>query len=83
MELKDTCKMMESKDFKERFRAEYFQVKIRTKKLEAMLEKYKVGVLQFCPNCSYEILFEQLVYMKQYLRTLEERAKIENIGLEE
>ena len=83
MEIKDTCKMTESKDFKERFRAEYFQVKIRTKKLKAMLEKYKAGVLPFRPNCSYELLFEQLVYMKQYLRTLEERAKIENIGLEE
>ena len=83
MELKDTCKMMESKDFKKRFRAEYFQVKIRTKKLKAMLEKYKAGVSPFRPNCSYELLFEQLVYMKQYLRTLEERAKIENIGLEE
>ena len=75
--------MMESKDFKKRFRAEHFQVKIRTKKLKAMLEKYKAGVLPFRPNCSYELLFEQLVYMKQYLRTLEERAKIENIGLEE
>lgn len=83
MELRDTIKMMESADFKDRFRAEYFQLKIRAEKLAAMLDKYKAGVLPFRPNCSYELLFEQLVYMKQYLRILEERAKVENIGLEE
>ena len=83
MELKDTYKMMESEDFKERFRAEYFQAKIRAEKLAAMLEKYKADILPFRPNCSYELLFEQLLYMKQYLRILEERAEVENIGLEE
>lgn len=29
MQLKDTVKMMNSEDFKERFRVEYFQLKIR------------------------------------------------------
>ena len=40
MELKDTVQMMNSADYKERFKAEYFQVVIRFKKLKAMLEKW-------------------------------------------
>ena len=83
MELKTTIEMMNSADFKERFKAEYFQLVIRKEKLEAMLEKYKAGTLSFTPNCSYELLYEQVVYMKQYQRILEERARIENVELKE
>jgi len=83
MELKETIDMMNSAAFKERFKAEYYQLVIRKEKLEAMLEKYKAGTLPFTPNCSYEILYEQVVYMKQYQRILEERARIENVDLKE
>ena len=83
MELKTTIEMMNSADFKERFKAEYFQLVIRKEKLEAMLEKYKAGTLSFTPNCSYELLYEQVVYMKQYQRILEVRARIENVELKE
>lgn len=83
MELKETIDMMNSADFKERFKAEYYQLVIRKEKLEAMLEKYKAGTLPFTPNCSYELLYEQVVYMKQYQRILEERARIENVDLKE
>ena len=83
MELKETIDMMNSADYKERFKAEYFQLVIRKEKLEAMLEKYKAGTLPFMPNCSYEILYEQVVYMKQYQRILEERARIESVDLKE
>lgn len=83
MELKETIDMMNSADYKERFRAEYYQLVIRKEKLEAMLAKYKAGTLPFTPNCSYEILYEQVVYMKQYQRILEERAWIENVDLKE
>ena len=83
MDLKYTASMMSSPDFKERFRAEYFQLKDRTEKLEAMLNKYRLGTLNFTPNCSYELLYEQFIYMKQYLRLLESRAKIENISIAE
>lgn len=82
MELKNTVEMMNSADYKERFKAEFFQLKTRKEKLEAMLEKYKAGTLTFTPNCSYEILHEQVIYMGQYQRVLEERAKIENVDLE-
>ena len=81
MELKDTVELMNSADFKERFKAEYYQLKIRTEGLRTMLDKYKNGTLNFTLNGSYELLFTQLVYMELYLDKLEERAKIENIKL--
>ena len=34
MELKDTIEMMTSNDYKERFKAEYYQAKIRYEKLK-------------------------------------------------
>lgn len=82
MKLADTAKMMNSDDFMVRFRAEYFQLSIRRDGLASMLQKYKLGTLTFKPNCSYELLHRQLVYMNSYLDCLEERAKIENINLD-
>lgn len=81
MELKDTIKMMTSTDYKERFLAEYQQVKIRLEKLEAMLKKYKEGTLPFKPACSYELLLYQAMYMRGYLTILDKRAKTEEIEL--
>ncbi len=71
--LYDTAVLMKSDDFKERFQAEYIQLKIRYTRLKAMLEKYKAGTLPFKPKCSYELLFTQLVYMKNYMNVLEQR----------
>lgn len=82
MKLNETVKMMASEDYKERFKAEYLQLKIRIEGLSNMLKKYKEGTLTFEPICSYELLHTQLVYMECYLNTLEERAKIEGIELE-
>ena len=81
MELKDTVVMMESSDYQERYKAEYYQLKVRVEKLVAMLEKYATGTLSFTPSCSYEVLFEQLVYMRGYMRILKERAKVEGVAL--
>ena len=83
MEFTDTVKMMNSSDYKERYKAEYFQLKIRYEKLSAMLDKYKNGKLDFMPTCSYELLFEQLIYMENYMHILEERSFIEKINIEE
>ena len=77
----EIAKMAKDADFKIRFKAEYKMLKNRADKLEAMLEKYQAGTLDFTPNCSYNLLHEQLVYMRQYQRTLEERAKIESVDL--
>lgn len=81
MELKDTFEMMQSGDFKERFRAEYYQTEIRYNKLQAMIVKYEAGTLAFEPTCKIDILKEQLYYMGKYLYILEVRAEIEDIVL--
>ena len=81
IELKDTVAMMGSADYKERFVAEYAQLKIRYKKLYAVLEKYAGDKLDFKPTCPIEILYEQLDHMEAYLSVLETRAKYEGIEL--
>ena len=81
IELKDTVEMMGSDDYKERFVAEYVQLKIRYKKLYAVLEKYAADKLDFKPTCPIEILYEQLDHMEAYLSVLETRAKYEGIQL--
>ena len=77
-----TAKGMNSKDFKDRFKAEYKQLIIRAESLSNMLDKMKNRTLEFTPKCSYEILNRQLEYMKDYKGVLEERASIEGINLE-
>lgn len=79
--LYNTAVLMKSNDFKERFQAEYIQLKIRYDGLKAMLEKYKAGTLPFQPKCSYELLFTQLVYMENYIDVLKKRAELEDISI--
>ena len=62
MELKDTIDLMNSTDYKERFKAEYLQTKIRYDKLDAMTVKYEAGTLNFTPSCSLELLKECKLY---------------------
>lgn len=81
MDLKDTVDLMLSGNYMERFLAEYHQLNNRIAGLQRMLKGYKEGTLEFTPNCSYEILCAQLIYMKFYRDILEERAKLENIDL--
>ena len=81
IELKDTVEMMGSDDYKERFVAEYAQLKIRYKKLYAVLEKYAADKLDFKPTFPIDILYEQLDHMEAYLNVLETRAKYEGIEL--
>jgi len=81
MELKDTIEMMQSPDYKERFKAEYWQVKIRLEKLTKMLEGCRHGTLPFKPRCSYNLLNEQRINMEDYCNTLVVRAKVEGIDL--
>lgn len=81
MELKDTIPMMDNPDYKERFKAEYYQTKIRYEKLHKMYIKYEAGTLNFTPTCSLELLKEQKAHMGNYLRCLEIRAEIEGIEL--
>ena len=81
MDMKDTIAMMGSEDYKERFKAEYYQTKIRYEKLHRMCIKYEAGTLDFTPTCSLELLLEQKKHMGQYLHCLEVRAEIEGVTL--
>lgn len=82
MELKDTIKLMQSEDYKERFKAEYYQVKIRLEKLEAMLEKWDKGELDFTPTCPRMIYDSQVWAMADYCSALIARAAMEHIVIE-
>lgn len=85
-----TIELMRSTDYKDRFRAEYMQTKIRYEKLKAfntrievaertMYEKAKVVEPEH--DCPADMLREQQALMGEYLHILELRAVIEGIDL--
>lgn len=82
MELKNTTEMMNSEDYKERFKAEYYQLKIRYEKLENMVYQHDVGTLPFVLTCPIMLLKHQMEHMGNYLTTIEKRAVIECIDLD-
>ena len=81
LDLDDTCRMMSSDNYKDRFIAEYKQTKIRYEKLHKMIVKYEAGTLDFTPTCPIELLKEQASYMGKYLYILEVRAQLEGVNL--
>lgn len=85
MELKETVELMNSEDYKERFVAEYHQVKIRYEKLKNFCNKIEaeemLGKEVTKHDCPLELLREQQKYMGLYLSVLEKRALIENVEL--
>lgn len=80
-ELRDTIKMMNSEDYKERFKAEYYQVVIRYQKLKTMLVKWDKGELNFAPTCPRSTYNMQIKAMTDYIAVLEARAVMEGIEL--
>ena len=83
MELVNTIDLMTSADYKDRFKAEYYQTKILYNKLHKMVIKAEAGTLDFEPTCPIELLISQKRAMGLYLHDLEVRAEIENIDLQE
>lgn len=81
MKLSDTVNMMCSDDYKERFVAEYLQLKIRWKGLRNMLKKWDKGELDFIPTCPRSMYDWQLQAMTDYLAVLDARATMEGIEL--
>jgi hypothetical protein len=79
MEMKDTVELMLSDNYKDRFVAEYQQLKIRYEKLKQMVEKWDRMELDFIPTCPRSIYDVQLSAMKTYLDTLAFRAELEEI----
>lgn len=81
MLLSDTIKMMTSRDYQERFKAEYHQNMIRYCILRDMVNRWDEGKLGFeltCPRSTYTL---QLQAMSDYIAVLEARAVMEGIEL--
>ena len=85
MELKETVPQMISEDYKERFKAEYRQTKIRYERLKAFNNRIEAAKLtdKETPehDCPDKLLKQQQKLMGEYLHILEVRAVIENIEL--
>lgn len=92
-ELADTAAGMTSPDYKERFRAEYIQTKIRYERLKAFNTKIEAAFRTECErpgikkapmpphDCPHDLLREQQEVMGHYLHILEVRAVIEGVDL--
>ena len=83
MKLADTVEMMNSSDYKERFKAEYAQLVITYYRLRNMLEKWDNGTLEFEPTCPRSTYNLQIKAMTDYIAVLEARAVMENVDLED
>lgn len=79
--LSQTVDIMLSTGYKERFKAEYYQVVIRYKKLKNMLDKWDNNELTFTPTCPRSTYNIQIKAMADYIAILEARAVMENIIL--
>ena len=79
MELKDTVQLMQSDNYKDRFRAEYQQLVIRFEKLKKMVDNWdNLSFVPICPKSTYNM---QLKAMSEYIAVLEARAAIEQIAV--
>ena len=67
MKLSETKEMMVSEDYKERFKAEYYQLENRLNGLKSVVEKWDKGELNFKPTCERDIYTDQIICMSGYL----------------
>ena len=81
MDLRDTVDLMLSTNFKDRFRAEYYQVKYRYEKLMDTINDIKSGEADFTPLCPIDLYEIQSDAMYNYMKVLESRAQFEKIEL--
>lgn len=81
MELTEITALMQSADYKKRFKGEYHYVKRNLDRLSVMLNKWDAGTLDFTPDCPRSIYGLQISAMSEYLAVLEARAKIEGVTL--
>ena len=79
--LNETIELMTSSDYKDRVKADYYQLEYRYNKLKKMLEDWDADKLSFTPTCNRDIYTSQIVSMGVYLNVLRQRAEIENVEL--
>ena len=80
-ELAKTCEGMVSPDYKERFKAEYIQLKNRLEGLKRILDEWDNGTLNFTPTCPRDIYDKQVNGMVTYLNVLAKRARMERVDI--
>lgn len=73
--------LLQSDDYKERARGEYYFVLDKYEKLHRMIIKRDAGKLDFKPNCPMEQWKAQAKAMGEYLYQLEVKAEIEGVEL--
>ena len=93
MTFEQTSKLMLDKDYKKRFIAEYWQLKIRCKRLEKFIDTIEAAhrantypneiVDEPIHDCQESLLRAQFQSMCEYLHLLKVRAIIEKIDLED
>lgn len=86
--LKDTVELMNSNNYKERFKAEYWQLKLRYEKLRKFIQTQELAVsyptlADKKVDCYISLLCDQKFQMEQLLYILEQRAIVEDIDLGE
>lgn len=81
MKLSDTVEMMTSPDYKERFKAEYYQLVTRYRQLNQLVVKWDMERLNFTPTCPRSTYNMQMKIMRDYIAVLEARAVMEHIDL--
>ena len=95
LSLNDTIKLMNSDDYRDRFKAEYLQAKLRYNRLKKFNTKIEAAHRTTCApfgsvakkaeepkrDCPADLLREQQSIMGEYLHILEVRAVIEGIDL--
>ncbi len=77
--LEETVGGMLSPSWRERFLAEYHQVKIRADRLHEMIACYEAGTLEFTPESPLKLLKKQEKAMRDYLYCLEVRGETEGV----
>lgn len=77
--LKETIEKMTSDNYKDRFVAEFYQLKIRRDKLENFIIRARQGKEKH--DCPLDLLERQLACMDKYLEILCVRVLKENIKL--
>ena len=81
MELKDTVGLMISPDWRDRFKAEYLQTKIRYEKLYRLISLRENGQLDFVTPIPIESWKDQEKFMRLYLCELAKQSVIHGIDL--
>ena len=83
MKIADTIKLMNSPDYKDRFKAEYHQLQNRIESFDKSLQELRHGKAKFEPKANIKLMDGQMKAMIVYKTHLEEIAKIEGIELSE